>query len=324
MNNKDCEINSNNFIINSDLRIELDSNKKSIIISIIGLPNAGKSTFMNSIVGEKISAISHRVQTTRNPIRGIKNINETQLIFIDSPGVIDPKGAMDEFMWQGTKSAIKDSDLLMVILDVKAINNPNFDLIINHIKKYQQKEKILLVNKIDCIKTQQELEQKTQQIQEKFGEFFKKYFYISITENKGIEELMEYLISKASNPTWIYDEDQVCNLSSKFCAAEITREKVFNILKMELPYSIMVETQDWIEKDGLITISQVIYVSKQAHKSIVIGANASMIKKIGIESRKDLESIFGTQINLKLFVKVKENWIKNEHFIRNTIGHEGS
>ena len=297
--------------------------QKSIIVGIIGLPNAGKSSLMNRIVGEKVAGVSPRVQTTRNTIRGIKMHGDIQIIFTDSPGVIDPKNAMDNFMTVGTKSAIKDSDMLLVMLDIKAMENPKFSLIIDHVQKYGKKEKILVVNKIDSLKGD-EFDQKRSIIEEKYAELFERIFYISVTENLFINGLLDFIAMRAQTPGWLYDPEAISTYSMKFCAAEITREKIFNLLHMELPYSVVVETDQFNETDTGIQIAQTIYVSRQAHKSMVIGAKASMLKKIGIASRIELEQMLGKKINLLLYVKVKEDWMKNENFIKSTIGYAGS
>lgn len=313
------------------LKKENDENKKSLIISIIGLPNAGKSTFLNRVVGEKLSGVSPRVQTTRNSIRGVKILDDLyQLVFIDSPGVIKATSVMDEFMMKYAKSAIKESELLMILLDIRTLNSPNFQIIIDNIKRYNQKKKILVINKIDLLEKEDEIfEAKKAEIEEKFnsGEFeglFEKIFYVSLSENQGVDELLEFFKLNSKEQGWIYDEEQVSDSSEKFFAAEMTREKIFNVLRMELPYSALVKTEKWEESDELLKIYQTIYVNKKAHKSILIGANGSMLKKIGIAAREELEAAFGKKVFLELYVKVKEGWVKNQGFIQSTIGFEGS
>jgi GTP-binding protein Era len=308
-----------------------DKSKKSLIISIIGLPNAGKSTLINNIVGEKLSGVSPRVQTTRNLIRGIRIFDDLyQLVFIDSPGIINPKNVMDELMMRFAKIAIKESELFLILLDIRTPNSPNFQIIIDNIKKYKEKKKILVINKIDFFnKSKEAFEEKKKEINEKFncGEnegLFDQFFYISLTENLGMTDLIEFLKNQCAHSEWIYDENQISDSSEKFSAAEITREKIFNTLRMELPYSVMVKTDKWEENDNLLKIYQTIFVNKKAHKSILIGANGSMLKKIGIASRTELELIFGKKIHLELYVKVKEGWTKNESFIQGTLGFESS
>lgn len=308
-----------------------DQSKKSLIISIIGLPNAGKSTLINSVVGEKLSGVSPRVQTTRNLIRGIRIFDGLyQLVFIDSPGIINPKNVMDDLMMRFAKVAIKESELFLILLDVRTLNSPNFQIIIDNIKRYKEKKKILVINKIDFYnKSEEVFSEKKKEIDEKFNsgeseELFDRFFYISMTENLGMTDLIEYLKSQAVHSGWIYNEDQISDSSEKFSASELTREKIFNILRMELPYSVMVKTDKWEENDHLIKIYQTIFVNKKAHKSILIGANGSMLKKIGIASRIELELIFGKKIHLELYVKIKEGWTKNESFIQGTLGFESS
>jgi GTP-binding protein Era len=308
--------------------------KKTLIISIIGLPNAGKSTFINTITKEKISGVSPRVQTTRNSIRGIRNFDNTnQLVFIDSPGVIEPKNPMDNFMMNFYRSSLKESDLFLVLLDIRTINSPNFqNIIMENIKKYNNKKKILVINKIDFFnKSDEDFNLKKTEIEDRFNSkelngLFDNIFYISLLEKiEGLDILIEYLKNQSITSPWLYDdEDQISDSSDKFLASEITREKIFNILRMELPYSTLVRTDQFEESDEIIKIYQTIFVNKKAHKSILIGANGSMLKKIGINSRIELEHIFGKKIHLELYVKVKEGWTKNEGFIKGTIGFEGS
>ncbi len=313
-------------------KITETNNKKSIIISIIGLPNAGKSTFINGIVGEKISGVSPRVQTTRNLIRGIKIFDDKyQMIFIDSPGIINSNSVMDGIMMRFAKSSLKESDLFLIFLDIRTINSPNFQIILDDIKKYNKK-KILIVNKIDFFdKLEDVLEEKKNEIHKKFIEnqkIFDDIFFISIHENNGINELIEYLkkTTEESNfhDDFIYDIDQISDSSERFFASEITREKIFNLLRMELPYSVLVKTEKFEENESIISISQTIFVNKKAHKSILIGSSGSMLKKIGTDSRIELENAFNKKIYLELYVKIKEGWIKNEAFIKSIIGFEGS
>lgn len=313
-------------------KITETNKKKSIIISIIGLPNAGKSTFINGIVGEKISGVSPRVQTTRNLIRGIKIFDDKyQMIFIDSPGIINSNSVMDGIMMRFAKSSLKESDLFLIFLDIRTINSPNFQIILDNIKKYNKK-KILIVNKIDFFdKLEDVLEEKKNEIHKKFIEnqkIFDDIFFISIHENNGINELIEYLkkTTEESNfhDDFIYDIDQISDSSERFFASEITREKIFNLLRMELPYSVLVKTEKFEENESIISISQTIFVNKKAHKSILIGSSGSMLKKIGTDSRIELENAFNKKIYLELYVKIKEGWIKNEAFIKSIIGFEGS
>ena len=298
-------------------------NKKSITVAIIGLPNAGKSSLMNLIVGEKIAGVSSKVQTTRNAIRGIKIVDNAQIVFVDSPGVIKPKSTIDNFLFDATKRTMKECELLIVLMDIKSKNDENFQIIIDNIARYKNKEKILVINKIDIYKDDR-LNEEINYIKEKFGTFFQNIFEISVTQNKGINNVLEFLKSKASNDGWLYPSDQISEAPMKFCAAEITREKLFETMRLELPYSILVDTDIYKDEPNLVTISQTIYVSKQGHKSMVIGKGAQMIKNIGIQSRTELEAILGKKVNLILHVKCKENWTRNENFIKNIIGYSGS
>jgi GTP-binding protein Era len=305
---------------NIDDQIE---NKKSITVAIIGLPNAGKSSLMNMIIGEKIAGVSSKVQTTRNAIRGIKIHNNVQIVFVDSPGVIKPNSVIDHFLSDATKRTMKEADLIIILMDIRSKNNENFQIIIDNISRYKNKEKILVINKIDLYK-EEKLKEEVELIKDKFSTYFQNIFEISVTQNKGVENLLDFLQLKATQNGWMYPSDQISEAPMKFCAAEITREKLFETMSLELPYSILVDTDIYKDEPNLVTISQTIYVARQNHKSMVIGKNAQMIKNIGIQSRTELESILGKKVNLLLHVKCKENWTRNEHFIKNIIGFSGS
>ena len=282
--------------------------KKSITIAIVGLPNAGKSSLMNLVVGEKLAAISSKVQTTRNAIRGVKIIENVQIVFVDSPGVIDAKSVMDKFLLEGAKRTIKECELLLVMMDIRTKDSENFQMIVDNIARYTHKEKILVINKIDLFDGEK-LDEQLQAIHEKYQGIFQKFFHISVIHNKGIEELLDYTKTRAKQEDWLYESDQISESPMKFFAAEITRERLFENLYSELPYSVLVETESYKEMDnGSIHIEQTIYVNKENHKSMIIGQGAQMVKKIGIESREQLEQILGVKVMLKLYVKFKEDW----------------
>ena len=303
---------------------EDNKDKTSVNVAIIGLPNAGKSSLMNLIVGEKIAGVSSKVQTTRSAIRGIKIIDSTQIIFVDSPGVIKPKSVIDNFLFDATKRTLKECELIMILMDIRSKNDENFQIIIDNIARYQEKKKILVINKTDIFSYHPSLEEEIKYIKSKFGEHFQEVFEISVVQNKGIDKLLNFLKVTARNKGWLYPADQVSEASMRFCAAEITREKLFETMRSELPYSILVDTDIYKEEDTLVTISQTIYVSRASHKAMVIGKNAQNIKNIGIQSRVELEAMLGRQVNLLLHVKVKEDWMKNEYFIKSIVGHTGS
>jgi GTP-binding protein Era len=299
-------------------------NKKSITVAIIGLPNAGKSSLMNLIVGEKLAAISSKVQTTRNAIRGVKIVDNVQIVFVDSPGVIDAKSTMDKFLLENARRTMKECELLLVMMDIRTKDSENFQLIVDNIAKYTHKEKVLVINKIDLFDGDK-LQEQLQAIHKKYQGVFEKFFDISVAQNKGVDGLLNFIKESAKQDDWLYEADQISESPMKFFAAEITRERIFENVHSELPYSVLVETEYYKElDDGSIHIDQTIYVNKENHKSMIIGAGARMVKKIGIEAREQLEQILGVKVTLKLYVKFKEDWTKNENFIKNVIGISGS
>ncbi len=283
--------------------------QKSSFIGICGAPNAGKSSLVNHIVGSKVSIVSPRPQTTRENIRGIVVRGETQLVFVDTPGIMNPhddrQKKMVDHAWQG----IGDVEQIVFLLDAKRgmteLSQKIIDGIRGKISKAQGAVKaVAVINKIDIA----EQEAKLELAQELFDSgIFGEIFMTSVSKNKGIDELVEYLVKNSGDQPWAYPEDQLSDKDDRFTAAEVTREKLFYLLREELPYAIDVETD--IYKDNGpkgITIHQTIYAGSLGHKKIIIGDNASMIKKIGQNSRLELGKMLGNKVHLFLHVKVKK------------------
>ncbi len=278
-------------------------------VSIIGAPNAGKSTLMNYLVGAKVSIVTHKVQTTRTRVSGIVTKDNTQMVFIDTPGIFTPRGKLDKAMvsnaWQGNANA----DIIMLLVDVSKGNvNKDAYNIIEELEK-QKKEVVLVLNKIDLIKKDRLLA-----IAAKLNEkgTFSAIYMISALKGEGVDKLLGDLYKKMPESPWMYDADQISDMPMRLLSAEITREKIFLRLKQELPYSITVETESWEEFDnGSVKIGQVVYVMRDTQKGIVLGKRGVQIKQIGEESRLELEEIMGQRVHLKIFVKVRENWMND-------------
>jgi GTP-binding protein Era len=284
-------------------------NKKCLTVALAGIPNAGKSTLMNNLVGEKISIVSPKVQTTRDLIRGILVENNSQIIFIDTPGIFTPKKArmLEKKIVKTAWTGIMDAEVVCLLIDVIDGLTHKVKVALDNLKKRDVKA-ILILNKVDLIHKPKLLEL-TKEITTYYPDF-DKVFMISAKNGHGVNDLKNYLIEIAPKGEWIYPEDDITDVPMKFMASEITREKLFNALKEELPYSIDVVTENWEEfKNGDIKINQVIYVLKENQKNIIVGKRGERIKKINIEARQEISKLTERKVHLFLFVKVKEDWI---------------
>lgn len=278
--------------------------KKSSVISIIGKPNAGKSTLLNRLINHKISIVTSKVQTTRSMIKGIVTNGETQFVFIDTPGIFEPKKKLEKAMVRCAWSSIIGADFVMLLIDTRDELSEFQMKMIDRLKQ-NDINLIILLNKIDLSFS------KKDQLRKEFLDILPnaKIFDISASHGDGVVELTEFLISQSPEREWYYEEDDITTLPMRFLASEITRERLFLELQDELPYNLTVDTETWEEfNDGSVKIRQVIIVARDSHKSIVLGKHGSMIKKIGQASRVNIKEVLGIDVHLFLFVKVRENW----------------
>ena len=287
-------------------------NKKNITIGIIGPTNSGKSTLLNNIIGEKLAIVTHKSQTTRSAFKGIKIIDNTQMIFIDTPGIFDAKTKFEKAMLENAYDTLNDVDLVFLLIDCKKSIEDFDENFLKNIKTLEEKT-FLILNKIDLIEREQLLA-KVKNFTELFD--FKETFLISAKSGDGVQDLLDKSSKLSNNEYWLYPEDQTADVPMARIASEITREKIFLFLHEEIPYSSTVETGGWItNKSKSITIDQTIYVSKKNHVGIVLGKGGKMIKSIGIASREDIEKILNNKVNLKINVKYKKDWsTKKEHY----------
>ena len=287
------------------------SNKatKAGFVAVIGAPNAGKSTLVNHLVGFKVSIVTHKVQTTRTRIRGVCMHGASQIIFVDTPGIFEPKRKLDRAMVDAAWLGADDADLIVVLYDVNRREvDSDTSRILSGLKN-TNKEAILVLNKIDLVKPELLLP-----ITKRFQKenIFSDTFMISAENGSGCEKLLEYLSARMPDSPWLYPEDEVSDLPQRLLAAEITREQVLLKLHQELPYGATVETEEWTERDdGAIVINQIIYVQRPGHKKIALGRHGSMIKAIGKASRHELQVLLNRTVHLFLFVKVRENWMED-------------
>ena len=288
-------------------------------VSIIGAPNVGKSTLVNSLVGQKVSIVTRKEQTTRNRIIGIFSEGDSQIVMVDTPGIFKAKRKLDRAMVLSAWSSLKDADLIVLVVEANKDIKKN-DMVIKHLnemKGFNKDKLICVINKIDLIQ-KPSLLSLTKNIQTYID--CKQYFFLSALKRDGIKDLKIYLSNNIPRGQWLYPENQISDITSRLMASEIVREKLMNILHQELPYELAVETEDWNElKDGSVRIDILIYVSKKGQKKILIGSEGNNIKKVGIMARKELEIILEKKAHLFLYVKVQKDWDNNPNYYR-TLG----
>ncbi|WP_262695525.1 GTPase Era [Kordiimonas aquimaris] len=282
-----------------------DNPEKCGFVAIIGAPNAGKSTLLNELVGAKVAIVTHKVQTTRTRITGIGMHENTQLVFIDTPGIFEPKRRLDRAMVNAAWKGSEDAETTVLVVDAKKGLTPEVERIIDGLKA-AGRNAVLALNKIDSIK-RDTLLALAQSMNEK--DVFTDIFMISALSGDGVSDLKGYLSDLAPVGPWMYPEDQISDTTMRLLAAEITREKVYLRLHEELPYAITVETEAWEDKpDGSVRIEQVIHVQRDTQKGIVIGKGGSMLKTLGQMAREDMTENFDRKVHLFLHVRVTEKW----------------
>lgn len=292
---------------------------RSGFVAILGAPNAGKSTFLNALLGTKLAIVTPKAQTTRSAIRGICMAGRTQLVFIDTPGIFSPEARFEKAMVASAWSGAADADQILVMVDAaRGAIGENTRAIINKLKEEGQKA-ILVLNKADIAKKENLLNFAAELIG--YG-IFTNTFMISAQTGDGVEDIKRYLADTMPEGPWFYPEDQLTDISERLLASEITREKLFMALDQELPYSLIVETESFKrQKNKSIKINQIIYVQRESQKSIVLGKNGSRVKEIGQAARSELSELWGVPVHLFLFVKVRESW-KNNPEIYSYLGLE--
>ena len=283
---------------------------KSGFVNIFGKPNAGKSTLLNALMGEKLAIVSPKVQTTRHRIKGILTGENYQIIFSDTPGIIEPKYKLHEKMMQAVKGSLEDADVALLIVDVKD-NSEEADEIFSSLSL--KVPAIIILNKIDTA---------AKEVIENVKAFFleKKYcrkiIAVSALKKTGISELMSAILSMLPEGEPFYTDDNLSDLPTKFFVGEIIREKIFYLYQDEIPYHSTVLVQEFKEKATLTKISADIILQRETQKGIVLGEGGKMIKELGTQARKDIEEFIGRKVFLELFVKVRPKWRDNEVQLR--------
>ena len=274
-------------------------------VALIGAPNAGKSTLLNTLVGSKVTIVSHKVQTTRSLVRGISIEGNAQLIFVDTPGIFQPKRRLDRAMVTGAWSGAHDADVAGLLIDARKGLDEESDAILTRLADVKQ-PKILLLNKIDVV-DRKKLLALAQAANERVP--FAATFMISALTGDGVADVKVWLAKHVPPGPWLYPPDQMSDAPVRHLAAEITREKIFQRLHQELPYQSTVETESWKElRDGSVRVEQTIYVERESQRKIVLGKGGATIKAIGAEARKEIAEIAEAPVHLFLFVKVREGW----------------
>ena len=274
-------------------------------IALVGAPNAGKSTLLNSLVGTKVSIVTHKAQTTRAQIRGVVSEGLAQIVFIDTPGIFAPKRRLDRAMVEAAWTGAGDADLVALIIDAERGVTGEVEALLKGLENVKH-PRVLVLNKIDLI-PHEKLLGLSADLNSRLN--FEATFMLSALRGHGVKDFLDWASKRIPLGPWHFPEDQLTDLTLAITAAEVTREKLFLRIHEEIPYNATVETEKFtIQKDGSYRIDQVIYVTPDTHKKIVLGAGGQTIKAIGAESRKELIEIFETPVHLFLFVKVREKW----------------
>tara|TARA_R110000868_G_scaffold39980_8_gene138645 strand:+ start:1512 stop:2447 length:936 start_codon:yes stop_codon:yes gene_type:complete len=285
---------------------------RSGFAAIIGAPNAGKSTLLNSLVGAKIAIVTHKVQTTRSRIRGIAIDGAAQIVFVDTPGIFKPKRRLDRAMVDAAWGGAGDADAVIAMVDAERGRDSDVNRVIDGLQGHgdgPKRKAVLALNKVDVL--QEKGRERMLKLATELNEtgLFSDTFMISAMSGSGVEHLKHHIAGLMPTGPWHYPEDQLADVPLRSLAAEVTREKLFLRLHDELPYSLTVETESYeTKKDGSIRIQQIIFVQRESQRKIALGDGGQTIKTVGTLAREELQEMLGTKVHLFLFVKVRENW----------------
>ncbi len=278
-------------------------------VALIGEPNAGKSTLTNRMVGAKVSIVTHKVQTTRARIRGVALEGEAQIVFVDTPGLFQPKRRLDRAMVAAAWGGAADADVVVLLIEAHRGITEGVKRILEGLSEIGKGRTVALaINKIDRVQSETLLS-----LAKEMNEYypFAETFMISAEKGHGVDHLRQWLAERMPEGPWLYPEDQIADLPLRMIAAEMTREKLTLRLHQELPYQLTVETENWEERgDGSVRIDQLVYVVRDGHKGIVLGKKGETIKAVGQSARAELEEFLGRKVHLFLQVKVRPNWLE--------------
>ncbi|MEC8462497.1 MAG: GTPase Era [Pseudomonadota bacterium] len=274
-------------------------------VALLGAPNSGKSTLLNALIGAKISIVTSKVQTTRTRVLGVMNVGNAQVVFIDTPGIFQPKKRLDRAMVAAAWDSAVDADLVLMLIDAKSGIDRNARRIIDGLKR-SEGQTICILNKIDTVERQRLLSLTEELARERI---FMEFFMISALKGDGVDDVKSGMSDYIAEGPWHFPEDQLSDMNDRLFAAEITREKLYMNLHQELPYALTVETETWQNfENGAVRIDQIIFVERYSQKGIVLGRGGQRIKHIRTLAQEELKEIFEREVHLFLFVKVRENW----------------
>ncbi|MGB0914026.1 MAG: GTPase Era [Phaeobacter italicus] len=278
-------------------------------VALIGEPNAGKSTLLNHMVGAKVSIVTHKVQTTRARIRGVAIQGESQIVFVDTPGLFQPRRRLDRAMVAAAWGGAADADVVVLLIEAHRGVTEGVERILEGLADIGKGRRVALaINKIDRVQSEALLAL-TKDMNARYG--FAETFMISAERGHGVQALRDWLADELPEGPWLYPEDQIADLPMRMIAAEMTREKLTLRLHQELPYQMTVETESWEErKDGSARVDQIIYVVRDGHKGIVLGHKGETIKAVSKAAREELAEFLGRKVHLFLKVKVRPNWLE--------------
>jgi GTP-binding protein Era len=277
-------------------------------VCFIGAPNAGKSTLLNQLLGQKISIVTHKIHTTRDNIRGILSDESTQLVFTDTPGFLQrPKLALEKKIARKALKEIHSVHFVCILIDVSKSDCLQNDLLRHDFYEKLPHPPIVLLNKIDLMPNKEKLLPLLAELQQLN---FTNVFMVSASKNKGVADLKKYLLQNAPAGDWQYAEEALTDRSVKVMAEDITREKLYNFLHKEIPYALTVQTESWQETESSVVLHHVILVSRSNQKNIMLGEKGEVMKKVGMQARADIGKMLGKKVHLYLHVKVNEKWLQ--------------
>ena len=285
---------------------------KSAFITIVGRPNVGKSSLMNALVGEKIAIVSPKPQTTRNRITGVLTRGETQLVFLDTPGVHHARTKLGDYMNRQATGSVADVDLAVFVTEA---NRPLNEAEKNLLAGFRGIPAIAVVNKIDLLDAPEQMLTKIAELADAYS--FDEIVPISVLQNDGIDGLLEILLRYAEEGPHFFDDDAMTDQPERVIVAEIIREKILRNMRDEIPHGTAVTIEHMEDRGRIVDIDATIYCERETHKGMLIGKKGEMLKRIGTQAREDAERFLGTKVNLQCWVKVKEDWRNREGLIKN-------
>ena len=285
---------------------------KAGFVNIVGNPNVGKSTIMNSLVGEKLSIITSKAQTTRHRIHGIVNGDDFQIVYSDTPGILTPKYKLQENMLKSARSALTDADIIMYVTDVSEVPADMKTDIPDQLNNADIPV-LLVLNKIDLCD-----QEKVERLYQDWSHILPGAFFVPVSAKEGfnLDRLFNLIMEKIPENPPFYPKDAITDKSERFFASEIIREKILMFYRQEIPYSVEIEIEEFNDEPGIIRLRALIYVERDTQKGILIGKGGASLKKTGTEARKDMEKFFGKKVFLEIYVKVRKDWRNNDRMLR--------